>query len=149
MSLNLMMDEFNSLYRVKFTKLNVKNMNKTLQLIQDELDELDEEASKLNIDPSGVGFELADVIYIAAQQARQMGYDIDALLAAKHASNMSKTVSRAYAEYELDIARERYPEAYIDEGQQYCVLRDAATNKVLKPTTYTKAKANKEHLPHA
>lgn len=147
--LNNMMDEFNSTYRVKFAKLNVKNLNKTLRLIQDELEELDEEAAKEKIDPSGVGFELADIIYIAAQQARQMGYDIDALLEAKHASNMSKTVGRAHAAYELQVARERYPEAYIDEGQNYCVLRDAATNKVIKPTSYTKAKAKQEHLPHA
>lgn len=147
--LNNMMDEFNSTYRIKGTTFNKNNLIKTASLIEDELVELTDEVYEEHIDAGGVGFELADIIYIAAQQARQMGYDIDALLAAKHASNMSKTVSRAHAGYELQVARERYPEAYIDEGQNYCVLRDAATNKVIKPTSYTKAKAKQEHLPHA
>lgn len=147
--LNKMMDEFCSTYRVKGTEVNESNVKKAINLIDDELGELYDETLQQPMNIEATGFELADIIYIAAQQARQLGYDVDALLAAKHASNMSKTVSRALAAYELQVARERYPEAYIDEGQNYCVLRDAATNKVIKPTTYTPAKAKQEYLPHA
>ncbi len=147
--LNNMMDEFCSTYRVKGTAVNESNVKKAINLIDDEIGELYDETLQQPMDIEATGFELADIIYIAAQQARQLGYDVDALLAAKHASNMSKTVSRALAAYELQVARERYPEAYIDEGQNYCVLRDAATNKVIKPTTYTPAKAKQEYLPHA
>lgn len=144
-----MMDEFCSVYRVKAAPVTKKELESTADLLFEEANELLEEANKPVINTEDSGFELVDSIYVAAQRLRRMGFDVDGMLAAKHASNMSKTVSRAHAAYELQVARERYPEAYIDEGQNYCVLRDAATNKVIKPTSYTKAKAKQEHLPHA
>lgn len=68
-----------------------------------------------------------------------LGYKWQLILEEVHRSNMSKTVPYAQVEEELKAVRERYPNAYIVEGQQDCILKCADTNKVIKPSCYSKA----------
>lgn len=144
MSLNQMFDEFNSLYRVKGTDINKESAKGFVTLVCDEVVEFAEEFDKETLDKAAAAKEGLDAIYAGMQQLRTMGIDLEAGLKALHSSNMSKTVKRADAKKELEIARERYPQAYIDEAQAYCVIRDAATGKVIKPTTYTPAIVNED-----
>lgn len=145
MSLNKMMDEFSSCYRIKQAEPTAKEILDAAGLIQDEVNELKDEVDVV-INLPNVAKEFADVIYVAAQRMRRMGFDVDAIMAEVHRSNMSKTVPLGEIESELINARQRYPDAYIQEGQRYAVLRCAATNKVIKPTTYSTANITDEML---
>jgi len=75
-----------------------------------------------------------------------LGYKWQPILEEVHRSNMSKTIPYSQAEHELKIARERYPNAYIVEGQRDCILKCADTNKVIKPTCYSAAVIKEEWL---
>lgn len=92
MSLNKMLDEFNSVFEVPVYNTpdsgNIGDHALTINLIQEEVDELDtamyEENSLEMLDA------LTDIIYAAAQQARKYGFDIDEALSRVHESNLSK-----------------------------------------------------------
>lgn len=157
MKLNDTFDQFNALYGYKKLEKNADNLEKAHDLIYDELYELEEEyAANLNrdyelkdtkdINQTNVAKEMTDIIYITMQQMRAMGMDIDGLLKEVHRSNMSKTVRNSIAHNELAFAKKRYPEAYIDDKGNFCVLRCGTTGKVIKPTTYTAANITEEYL---
>lgn len=186
-NLNKMFDEFNATYRIK-------EPGNTSKLIKDELVEM---LAEIPTYPEHAK-ECADVIYIACQQLRAMGVDVNEaivdapplhyanfeiiaklitdstaldgnkniislvdsvishmkilgyqwqpILKEVHRSNMSKTIPYSQAEHELKIARERYPNAYIVEGQRDCILKCADTNKVIKPTCYSAAVIKEEWI---
>lgn len=79
------------------------------------------------------------LIYSVIFYMKTLGYHWQTILEEVHRSNMSKTVPYSQAEHELKAARERYPNAYIVEGQRDCILKCADTNKVIKPTCYSAA----------
>lgn len=147
--LNNMMDDFNTSYMIKDVPLNLENIERMYGLIQDEEQELFEEVVRGVANPEGSGInksnavkEAIDCIYITAQQLRLMGVDVDAALAEVHRSNMSKALpldGSVKLSDELEIARKRYPQAGIKEGQRKAVLLCGETNKVIKPTTYSQA----------
>lgn len=139
--LNKIMDDFNTSYLLKDKALNRENAKVMQGLVFDETQELLLELSK-GFDTNAVVKETIDTIYIAAQQLRLMGVDVDAALAEVHRSNMSKALpldGSVKLSDELEIARRRYPQAGIKEGQRKAVLMCGETNKVIKPTTYSKA----------
>ncbi len=141
--LNNIMDDFNASYMIKDKRLCTANIKTMEGLITDEVHEL---AGEVHVPgfcnaPNAVK-EAIDIIYIAAQQLRLMGVDVDAALAEVHRSNMSKALpldGSVKLSDELEIARRRYPQAGIKEGQRKAVLMCGETNKVIKPTTYSKA----------
>lgn len=147
--LNEMMNGFNSTYRVRQTAIDCRALARAHRLAADEMKELadefvmieDDELNKVNAVK-----EMADVIYIMGQQMAQMGIDIEAVLNEVHRSNMSKVVQHHNVQEELAEARKRYPDAYVDEAQRYCVLRCSVTKKVIKPMRYSPAVITKEML---
>lgn len=143
------MDEFNITYMLKDKELSFGNAKTMQHLIFDEnielLLELDEVKGELR--KGNVVKEAIDCIYIAAQQLRLMGVDVDSALAEVHRSNMSKALpldGSVKISDELEIARKRYPKAGVKEGQRKAVLICGDTNKVIKPTTYSAANITKE-----
>lgn len=143
-----MMDEFHTAYMLKDKKMGNNEVITMHNLISDEVKELKQEVVKLvatvNFEDNrpDIVKEAIDTIYIAAQQLRLMGVDVDAALAEVHRSNMSKTLpldGSVKLSDELEIARKRYPKAGIKEGQRKAVLICGDTNKVIKPTTYSQA----------
>lgn len=135
--LNIMMDEFSFAYRVKPMEMTHESLDKTWDLIDDELSELQQEYfGGKPVNKKDAAKEMLDIIYITAQRLRSYGVDVDAGLAEVHRSNMSKTVPLRDAEAALIEARKRYGMAYIEEGQRYVVLRCASTGKVIKPEAH-------------
>jgi phosphoribosyl-ATP pyrophosphohydrolase len=152
MQMNKMFDEFMFTYRIKPLVMHMPNLGASAKLIDDELNELIDELSYEDgtpkpieeVDKSAAIKEMADIIYITAQRMRAMGVDVDAVMAEVHRSNMSKTVPLKDADKELEIARQRYPNVYKEEGQRYVVLRCADTGKVVKPSCYSPAVISEE-----
>lgn len=147
------MDEFMQAYLIKNLPFNLENADAMADLIDDERFELqdelvlDEENGIPDINKANVVKETLDIIYVAAQRLRRMGVDVDAGLKEVHRSNMSKALlldGSVDVDKELEIARERYPNAGIKYGQRIAVLICGDTNKVIKPTCYSPANITKE-----
>lgn len=142
MQFNAPMDEFMMAYLIKSVPLNLDNAKTMLGLIDDEAAELSDEVTILRTDYPAIVKEAIDTIYIAAQQLRRMGVDVDACFKEVHRSNMSKAIpldGSVSLSDELEIARKRYPKAGVVEGQRVAVLVCGDTGKVIKPTIYSKA----------
>lgn len=86
------------------------------------------------------------LVALSISYMKRLGYKWQTILEEVHRSNMSKTIPYSQAEHELKIARERYPNAYIVEGQQDCILKCADTSKVIKPTCYSAAVIKREWI---
>ena len=150
--LNKMFDEFHSTYGIEKKPLTHK-LDSMLSLIKDEVFELEEEIYDddfnfvlENPNKGNIVKEALDTVYIAIQQLRERGVDVDKGLAELHRSNMSKKIDIYDGESaikELEIARERYPEAQLIPHSDKYVLKDAATGKVIKPTCYSEANMTK------
>ena len=149
MSLNKMMNEFNELYSVDPIEFTMDNINRTIDLIGDELTEAVEETVAVGswndlpieeVNLHNLAKELTDILYITSQRMLTHGMDVDALLAEVHRSNMSKQVPIDQSVTELTLAKERYPEAiYSLVSGDLGVLTDKATGKVIKPSCYSAA----------
>lgn len=153
MSLNKIADDFNTSYMLKDKELGKTSIATMQGLIFDETQELLLEVVELSKGKESAKTnavkEAIDCIYIAAQQLRLMGVDIDSALKEVHRSNMSKALpldGSVSIDKELEIARERYPNAGVKHGQRKAVLICGDTNKVIKPTTYSPAVITKEIL---
>lgn len=142
-----MMNEFMTAYMLKNVPFDFASLHSLLKLAEDEMVELKEEVkifaggSTIDNRPDIVK-ESIDVIYVLAQRLVRMGVDVDTALTEVHRSNMSKALpldGSVKLSDELEIARKRYPQAGIKEGQKVAVLMCGETNKVIKPTTYSKA----------
>lgn len=142
--LNNMFDQFNSMYRIEPTKLSSDYAKSSLKLIEDELIEAKAEIKPEGVDMPNYVKENIDILYVCMQRLRAANVDIDGALHAVHSSNMSKAVSLKNAKEELEIARERYPNAILRAYADFAVLIDESTNKVIKPTTYTAAEISKD-----
>ena len=141
--LNKLMTEFNELYAIEKLQPTRDNLLNVRDLITDEIDELSHELRLSDIDLYGVAAELTDVLYITAERMRALGFDVDALLEEKHRSNLSKVLPAEMPNYEimmeLQVARERYPDALLEACDTGYVLRCDRTGKVIKPLCYSKA----------
>ena len=135
--LNYVADEFISTYRMRQVEHDREQFVATLALMAEELAELQAEVEADNFDKLAAFGEALDMIYVTAQRLRNMGFDVDAGLLEVHRSNLTKTVPLSAAKVQLELARERYPDAYVEESQNYAVIRCGVTGKVIKPTTYT------------
>ena len=91
------------------------------------------------LDGDYIGDDCNDVICAVINYCESLNYNWQAAFLEVHRSNLSKRVPREDAWPELLIARKRYPNAFIVELQEYCLLKCADTNKVIKPTCYIKA----------
>lgn len=156
--LNKMMDDFMKVYGVTPTSITSEELCNTNSLIEEEVSELEDEFVKVDlttfdcimvdddkINKANVAKEMADIVYVTIQRMRRMGMDVDAVLGEVHRSNMSKRVMLADKDMELNIARQRYPNATIVcfvDGM--CVMRDSVTGKVIKPTYYSPALITEE-----
>lgn len=88
------------------------------------------------------------VIFSVIGLVESLNYNWQSAFLEVHRSNLSKRVPRDQTEKELLIARDRYPNAFIIELQEYCLLKCADTNKVIKPTCYSEAVMKEEwYLP--
>ncbi len=139
--LNKLAEEFNRTYDIKPIQHEKDKLVLVNDLIFDELLEMSEEIDKA--DTKGVAAEMADIIYITMERMKALGFDVDALLIEKHRSNMSKVIpidaSLNNLKRELEVAQERYPEAYLQNVIGGFVLKCKATSKVIKPMCYSKA----------
>lgn len=142
-----MMDDFMTAYMLKNVPFDFASLHSLFKLAEDEMIELKDElkifAGGNTIDNRpNIVKESIDVIYVLSQRLRRMGVDVDAALAEVHRSNMSKALpldGSVKLSDELEVARKRYPQAGIKEGQRKAVLICGETNKVIKPTTYSPA----------
>lgn len=145
--LNAIFDEFNHAYAVEREQLE-SNVYAMIGMMVEEFEELVDETvthhgeSFITNKPNFVK-EAIDIIYVTLQQLRQRGVNLDAVLSEVHRSNMSKPLpgdlpASAIAE-EMNVALERYPEATLVQNGEMVVIKDAKTNKVIKPMTYSKA----------
>lgn len=92
--------------------------------------------------------DIQDIIASTITLCESLNYNWQSAFLEVHRSNLSKRVPRSQAEKELLIARGRYPSAYIVELQEYCLLKCADTNKVIKPECYSQAVMKEEwYLP--
>lgn len=143
MSFNKMMDSFMDTYGVERTDITAVDCAGAYQLVADELDELYDEFNGLDdkdVDKANVAKEMADIIYVTAQRMRRMGMDVDAIMGEVHRSNMSKRVASDRIDTELNVARQRYPQAIaVNVGGGCHVIRDPITGKVVKPECYSPA----------
>lgn len=159
--LNEMFKQFNKQYQVEHKEMNHEQAKKTAKLILDEVHEflsefytgavfIANEKGGIEISFRGdvidkpnlhnAAKELDDIRYITGQQMDQSGFDVDAIDAETHQSNMSKTITIDQIDYELEVAKKRYPHAVaIEVVPGVAVLRCTKTNKVIKPTTYEPA----------
>lgn len=138
--LNTMMDEFADKYGYKLLPMDVKNLTNVQRIVGGELVEFGAEISPTGINHHQVAKEILDVVYAASQQARAMGIDVNVGLEELHRSNLSKCVTGAQSEEELEFAKARYPHAVIEcVSEDTYVLKCASTNKVIKPRTYSPA----------
>lgn len=155
MQLNEMMDSFMNVYGVERTAITGEDCYGAFQLACDELVEFSDEfitGIKENgtgdvvlfeddcINKANVVKEMADIIYVTAQRMRRMGMDVDAVMNEVHRSNMSKMVGSDFIDQELELARERYPDAIsqlVEDGVH--VIRDPNTGKIVKPLCYSAA----------
>lgn len=140
MSLNQMMNEFNTAYGVGIIPLNKINATKAYKITNEEMKEVAEEVNAPEFSPEAFVKEMLDNIYADAQQLISMGVDVDLGMKCLHQSNMSKLVTKEQLAYEVANARHRYPNVEaIQVGEDLYALRDMDSLKVVKPTTYTKA----------
>ena len=156
--LNKMMDDFMKVYDIAPTSITVSELCNTDELITEEMLEFEEEFMPFDLATMGNSFlpddeinkanvakEMADIVYVTIQRMRRMGMDVDAVLGEVHRSNMSKRVMLADKDMELNIARQRYPNATIVcSVDGMCVIRDSVTGKVIKPTYYSPALITEE-----
>lgn len=148
-----MFEQFNELYEMPTQELTAEYILKSATLVSEEIEELLKEAygnvkitievsePKTSIDPAKVCGEFADISYFNGQRATEGGINMPQALNAKHFSNMSKVIPPYFSEREvqkeLDIARKRYPDAYLVEAAQGGhIIKCRKTNKLIKPTCY-------------
>ena len=144
--------EFNQRYGVGHIEPTRENLLKAGELMSEELREFYQELFhgvvidvKLsgpveNINLHNVAKEMTDGRYITGERMTAFGFDVPALDAEVHRSNMSKTVPAHHVDFELDAAQERYPNIRATVGRDgYAVLRCGDTGKVVKPTTTSPA----------
>ncbi len=147
MNLNKAFQDFEGMYGLKTVKPTMDNLTIARHLIEDEVTELDEE---IHVEPDlkRVAKEMTDIIYITGERMTNLGFDVDALFQEVHRSNMSKRVHVDRAAFELSIARQRYPRTRLIQLEQtdYLVMKDDATGKVVKPTSYSPAQITLEML---
>lgn len=152
MNLNEMFHQFNSQYQVGFLIPTHEEISNITNLIQDEVCESFEEffdvwnngycepEPKQNPNLKAYAKELTDILYITMERMTALHFNLEQLLNAVHQSNMSKTITIDQIDYELDVAKKRYPyTAVIEVAPGVAVLRCTKTNKVIKPTTYEPA----------
>ena len=162
MQLNKMFKEFNELYGIDVKPVTQAGLRKALHLIQDEVDEFADELFDTDLTPDlkatgavipawqpkldedldkpNIAKEMTDILYITMQKMIENGFDVEACLSEVHESNMSKRVYIDDLEMELKEARTRYPDVYeVQLSQNWFVLIDASSNKVVKPMCYSPA----------
>lgn len=157
MSLNQLMDEFNSTYLIQpvpFTRVTTAS---AAALAMEEVCETYQEVDDL-VNPKfnhhNAAKELLDIIYATAQKARNMGIDVDLGLQKLQISNLSKLIinpTEEQLQYELETARKCYPDVELqpmDNNPNSYRLFSPSLGKLIKPTTYVKADVT-EALPDA
>lgn len=118
------------------------NLEVTSSYYDDSSNDLDIEIEHLV--RTGGCIYLPDIIVSVIRICESLNYNWQAAFLEVHRSNLSKRVPREQAEKELEIARDRYPNAFIVELQEYCLLKCADTNKVIKPACYSEAVMEEE-----
>jgi predicted HAD superfamily Cof-like phosphohydrolase len=92
MSLQALVDQFNTTYKVPTSETAVlpddATMDRIYSLIHEELMELCDAMDTKDL--VGIADALTDILYVTAQQARVIGLPVDSLLAEVQRSNMSK-----------------------------------------------------------
>lgn len=140
--INKMFKEFNELYGLETKEID-HNLPAMHDLIEDERKELGDEIFDVQdghyVSCEDVVKEAIDIIYITCQQLTERGVDVEAALNEVHRSNMSKLPHEPEVDNELEIAKIRYPSAYITSAGGWSVIKCRDTNKVIKPTTYSPA----------
>lgn len=159
--LNEMFKQFNKQYQVGTLIPTHNEASNITNLIQDEVCEsfeeffevqewsegYDESEPKPNPDLKAYAKELTDILYITMERMTALHFNPEQLLNAVHQSNMSKTITIDQIDYELEVARKRYPHAVaIEVLPGVAVLRCTKTNKVIKPTTYEPAVITNEMI---
>ncbi len=147
MNLNKAFQDFENMYGLEPVKPETNRLLAAKRLIEDEVSEFEDEITAAP-HLKNLAKEMTDIIYITGERMTNFGFDVDALFAEVHRSNMSKRVHIAEATFELAIAKQRYPRAYLVQldAVDYVVIKDAETSKVIKPTSYSAAMITPEML---
>lgn len=141
--LNNIFDEFNNTYGYPQLTFNRESGIQLLDLTLSEVSELQDELNTTvtpDFNVVDTTKESMDVVYITLQGLKARGVDLDGALKELHRSNMSKTVPENLLGHEIELARERYPdaEARLVEGSLF-VLYSPSQEKVIKPSCYSPA----------
>ena len=149
--------DFQDAFQMKSFKneITANDINKNEDLIKLRLDLIDEEVSELKDaikarDIVEMRDAIGDILYVVYGAGQAFGFDCDSDFELIHDSNMSKlckdeeeakdTVAKYEKEFKEGNSKYDTPYYYHNEEQDYWIVKNRSTGKVLKSINYTAVK---------
>lgn len=156
-----MFEEFNNQYMIGHKTPSREELKKAAHLMLDEVKEVFEElyddveiefklkGPKKKVNLKRIAKEMADTRYITGERMVMLGFQLDAIEAEVHRSNMSKVVPYDKLQTAVAEALPRYPNVLPFANKSGSViLRCMETGKVVKPESfYSPAKVTDKMIP--
>jgi predicted HAD superfamily Cof-like phosphohydrolase len=152
-------NEFQEAFEMKSfkDKITSKQIDENPELIKLRLDLIDEEVSELkeaikNHDIVEMRDAIGDILYVVYGAGQTFGFDCDGDFELIHDSNMSKlckdedeaklTVAKYEKEFKEGKSKYDTPYYYHNEEQDYWIVKNRSTGKVLKSINYSPVQLN-------